>query len=286
MSASLRTTHTDERRWAWHAIIALGLLILLEDMKRGMPTWLFRSIHGRTMSGISCHLRIWVTHMVRRCLAWHAIYPFDSAHGRTTSSVACYHGLWTEHMIERRQAWHSIIALGKHTRSNDVGHDMLSLHLERKHNRTTSGVACNHLPWTAHTVEWRWVWHAIIAFGLHTHLDSVGLWMTACSLGSIQGRTMSGLGCYHLPWTAYTNRRRRAWHVIIAHQLNTWSENVVCGMPPSVILRKMSFNPLNFEFSIILKKIIILYCYESDKIKKIILEYLGNIFENVNFNVR
>ena len=73
MSASLCTTQTDERRRALHAIIALGLPILLDDMKRGMPTWPFRSTHGRMIVGVSCHLRIWATHMVGRRLAWHAI---------------------------------------------------------------------------------------------------------------------------------------------------------------------------------------------------------------------
>ena len=73
MSGSLWTTHTDDRRRAWHVIIALGLLILLDDMKRGMPTWPLGSTHGRTMSGITCHLRIWPTHMVARRRAWNAI---------------------------------------------------------------------------------------------------------------------------------------------------------------------------------------------------------------------
>ena len=73
MSASLCTTQMDERRRALHAIIALGLPILLDDMKRGMPTWPFRSTHGRTMSVVSCHLCIWATHMVGQRLAWNAI---------------------------------------------------------------------------------------------------------------------------------------------------------------------------------------------------------------------
>ena len=73
MSGSLVTTHTDNRRQAWRVIIALGLLILLDDMKRGMPTWPLGSTHGRMMSGITCHLRIWPTHMVTRRRAWNAI---------------------------------------------------------------------------------------------------------------------------------------------------------------------------------------------------------------------
>ena len=73
MSASLCTTQTDERRRPLHDIIALGLPILLDDMKRGMLTCPYRSTHGRMIVGVSCHIRIWAKHMVGRRLAWHAI---------------------------------------------------------------------------------------------------------------------------------------------------------------------------------------------------------------------
>ena len=69
MSVSLWTTHTDDRRRAWHVIIALGLLLPLDDMKRGTPTWSddvgnympsshLANTHGRTTSGMECHLAL------------------------------------------------------------------------------------------------------------------------------------------------------------------------------------------------------------------------------------
>ena len=127
--------------------------------------------HGRKTSGVSCHHCPWTTHTDERHRTRNGIIivgqqkwsndvgcgmsssPLDNIHDRMTSGVACYHRLWIEHTIERRRAWHSIIALGQHTRSDDIVRDMLSSHLGRKHNRTTSGLVCNHLPWTTHTVE-------------------------------------------------------------------------------------------------------------------------------------
>ena len=120
----------------------------------------------------------------------------ESTHGRTTSVVACHHRLWAAHTVERHLPWHAIIALRQHKRSNDVRRGMTSPPLESTHGRKTSGVACHHHLWAAHTVERRWAWHAIIAFGL-----------------------------------ADTVRRRRAWHAIIALGQQTWSNDVGRGMP-------------------------------------------------------
>ena len=50
----------------------------------------------------------------------------DSTHGRTRSGVAFHHCLWAAHTVKRHRAWHAIIALGQHTRSNDVGCGMIS----------------------------------------------------------------------------------------------------------------------------------------------------------------
>ena len=97
-----------------------------------------------------------------------------STHGRTTSGVACHHRLWAAHMVGLRRAWHDIIALGQHTRSKDVGRGMPSPPLGRTHGRTTSSVAVHHCSWTAHTVERRRAWHAIIAFVQHTRSNDVG----------------------------------------------------------------------------------------------------------------
>ena len=54
------------------------------------------------------------------------------------------------------------------------------------HGRTTSGVACHHRLWAAHTVEQSWALHAIIAFGQHTRSDDVGRGMTSVPLEKLQ----------------------------------------------------------------------------------------------------
>ena len=82
-------------------------------------------------------------------------------------------------MVRRHRAWHDIIALGQHTRSDYVGHDMTSPPLDGTHGRKMSGVACHHRPWEAHTVKLRRVWHDITALGQHAQLDDVGRGMTS-----------------------------------------------------------------------------------------------------------
>ena len=110
---------------------------------------------------------------------------------------------------------------------------MTSPPLDSTHGQMTSGVACHHRLWTAYTVEWRRMWHAIIAFGQHT------------------GSNDSGVACHHRFWAAKTVERRptwhaiiavglahtvgrcQAWHAIIALGRKTQSNNVGCGMPSS-----------------------------------------------------
>ena len=50
-------------------------------------------------------------------------------------------------------------------------------------------------------------------------------------MGNINGRTTSGVTCYHLPWKEYTIGRFRALHVIITLGHHTRSEDVRRGMP-------------------------------------------------------
>ena len=87
----LWATHTVERRRAWNAIIGFGQQTRSNDVGRGMPSPRLDCTQGQTMSGMTCH-----------------------------------HRLWTTHTVERRQAWHAIIAVGQHTHSNDVRHGMPS----------------------------------------------------------------------------------------------------------------------------------------------------------------
>ena len=46
-----------------------------------------------------------------------------------------------------------------------------------------SGVTYHHRLWTTHTIERRWVGHAIIAFGQHTRSKDVGRGMTSHAFG-------------------------------------------------------------------------------------------------------
>ena len=108
----LWTTHTVERRRAWHAIIAFGQHTRWNDVGRGMTS-----------------------------------LPLDSTHGRTTSGVACHNYLWAGHTVKRHRAWHAIIAIGRQIRSNDVRADMQSPPLDNTHGQTPSGVECDHRLW-------------------------------------------------------------------------------------------------------------------------------------------
>ena len=60
-------------------------------------------------------------------------------------------------MIGRRQALYATMALGKHTRSNDVELGNPSLQLCSTRGWMTSRVKCRHCPLTAYTVGLRWV---------------------------------------------------------------------------------------------------------------------------------
>ena len=141
--------------------------------------------------------------------------PLGSTEGRTASGVACHHRLWPAHTVKRRRVWYAIIALGKHTGSNDVRRCMPSSPLSSTHGRTTWGVARHHRLWKTHTVgnvkcgmmtsppldrtqdrQYR-VWHDITALGQHT-TGNVGRGMTSPPLDNTHGR------------------QRRAWHDITA----------------------------------------------------------------------
>ena len=147
-------------------------------------------------------------------------------------------------MVRLCPAWHEITTFGQHTRSNDSRRGIPSLPLGSTHGQTMSGVACHHSPWTAHSVERRRVWHAIIALGRQTRSDDVRLDMPSPPLDSIHGRMTSSVALHHHPWTAHTVERRRAWHSIIAFGQHTQSNDVVRGTtsPPldSTLGRTMS----------------------------------------------
>ena len=143
------------------------------------------STHGRTTLGVACHHRLWVAHTVKRRRPWHAIIAFGqhkwlndvgrgipssllcSTGGRMASGMTCNYRLWATQTFERCRLWYDITAHGLHAQSDDVMRGMTSPPLESTHGRTTSGVACHHRVWAAHTVKRRWAWHDIVALGLH-----------------------------------------------------------------------------------------------------------------------
>ena len=136
--------------------------------------------------------------------------PLDSSDGRTTSGVAIHHRQWAAHTVKRRWAWHDITAFGQHKRSNDVVCDMPSLPLDNTLGKTTSGVACHHHRWAAHTVQRRWACHDFTSLGQHTRSNDIWRDMPSLPLDSTHSRTTSGVAYHHRAWTAHTIERRRA----------------------------------------------------------------------------
>ena len=105
--------HKVERRWAWNAIIVFGQHTRSNDVRRGMPLSPLGNTHGRTTSGVACHLTSGLHTRSNDVGRGMISPPLDSTHGR------------------QRRAWHDITALGLHTRS------------------ATSGMACHHRFWTS-----------------------------------------------------------------------------------------------------------------------------------------
>ena len=144
--------HTVERRRAWHAIITFGQHKRSNDVGRGMP---------------SC---LWEAHTVERRRAWHDItalgrHTRSNDIGRSMTSPPLdstdnrQRRVWYDitaigqHTVGRCRVWHNITALGQHTWLDYVRRGMTSPPFYSTHGRTTSGVACHHRLWAAHTIE-------------------------------------------------------------------------------------------------------------------------------------
>ena len=126
-----------------------------------MQTFPLDITYSQTKSGVACHHRLWAKHMVRLRRVWQEIIylgqhirlknverfmlslSLDITHSRTTLGMTWLHVPWTANFV-RHRARHSIIALGQHTRLDDVVHGMLSLTLDSRHGHTTSSVTCHH----------------------------------------------------------------------------------------------------------------------------------------------
>ena len=177
----------------WHDIAALRKNTRSDDVGRGKPSPPLDSKHSLTASGIKCTHRLWEAHTVERRRAWHAIIAL-AAH--TVERRRAWHPIVAfglAHTVGGRRMWHAIRDLGRQTRSNDVRLGMTSSPLGSIDGRTASGVACHHRLWTAHTLERRQAWHAIIAFGQHKRSNDVGRGMTSPPLYCMHGRKTSGV---------------------------------------------------------------------------------------------
>ena len=125
------------------------------------------------------------------------LFPLDITYGRTMLGMACQYCLWAKHMVRLRRVWQEIIYLGQHIQLKNVECFMLSSSLDFTHSRTTSGMACPHVPWAANAVRRHQARHSNIALGQHTRLDDVVHGMLSLTLDSTHGQTTSSVTCHH-----------------------------------------------------------------------------------------
>ena len=84
----LWATHTIERRLAGHAIIAHGWQTRSNDVRRDMPSPPLDNAHGRTTSGVACHLVFGKHPRSNDVGRGMTSPPLGSTHGRTTRGMA------------------------------------------------------------------------------------------------------------------------------------------------------------------------------------------------------
>ena len=141
----------------------------------------FERIHDWTMSGVTCYHRL--GHHTRSEDVGRGMpaCPLGSTHGLMMSGMGCHHHLWTTYMVARDRVCYAIIAIVKHTRSDDVRRDMPSLPLDSTHCGMTSA------------------WYAIITVGQHIRLENVRRGIPSWSLSIKHCRTTSSVEGNHLP---------------------------------------------------------------------------------------
>ena len=160
--------------------------------------------------------------------------PINNTLGRTTLGMARHHNPLKVHTVGLRRECHNITAFGQHIRSNEVGHGMPSSPLGSTHGRTTLGVACHHILWTAHTVELYRVWFYVTAVGLHAQSNDVGRRIPSLPLRSTHSQTTLCLARHHRLWTTHSAEGHRVWNAIITVGTHTRSNDVgrVMTSPP------------------------------------------------------
>uniref|UniRef100_A0A494G8I4 Uncharacterized protein n=1 Tax=Solanum lycopersicum TaxID=4081 RepID=A0A494G8I4_SOLLC len=178
--------------------------------------------------------------------------PLERIHDQTMLIMAYYNLPMTEHMIGQRRALHVNMALGKHTRSNYVGHSIPSFPLGSTRHQTMSDMTCHLCPWTAnmvngvgrvmplspfdnihgqntsglaaHAVGRRKAWHSIITIGQHKRSNNVMFDMPSSTLDSTHGGKTLSVEYHNCLWIAYMVRLRRAWNANMALAANTRSD--------------------------------------------------------------
>ena len=89
----LWAAHTIEQRRAGHAIIAHGRQTCSNDIWRDMPSPPLDSTHGRTTSGVACHLAFGKHTRSKDVGRGMTSPPLGITHGQPSSSVTCHHRL-------------------------------------------------------------------------------------------------------------------------------------------------------------------------------------------------
>ena len=113
--------------------------------------------------------------------------------------------------------------LGQQTWLYDVRYGIPSSTLCGTRSWTMMSMTCNLRPWTTHTLGRCRALHAIIALRQHTQSNYFGCGMPSLPLDNTDGRTTSGVSCYHHPWLADKARRRRPWQ---CHS-HTWTTQTI-----------------------------------------------------------
>ena len=118
--------------------------------------------------------------------------------------------------------------------------------LKNTHGVTMSVMGI-HLPRESYMVM-----ECIIALGQYTWSDYIGCEMLSSPLEKIHDLKMSGVTCYHRPWTSHMIGGCRAWHACMSLGQHTWLDDVKRGIPLShldnihggTILRAILSSPL------------------------------------------
>ena len=171
--------HTVRRRWALNVIIALGQYAWLYYIGCEMLSSPLERIHDLRMSGITCYHHPWTSHTIGRCRG------VACPHVPSVADMVGWHPAWDAIISFGQHTWwdeiacYAIIAIRKHTQSDDVRRDMPSLPLDNTHGATTLD------------------WYSIITLGQHIRLENVRRGIPSRLLSRTNGHTTSGVAVNH-----------------------------------------------------------------------------------------